>query len=182
MGGTVSAMPRKTRPPATTAQITIYAHQDVLTTPTAKLAISAKATNVILWRLAPTMRSATREFPTSVTSKTPHTPPASTVRAGNASQDVSQMPTAPMGTRARMIIFASTLPERFSSSRSLSEQRLDYDGSNGSFARFDGTLGGAENDAERTMMGGCYQAPLNAQLNGGTMVWQGTGSWAPKDI
>ena len=33
----------------------------------------------------------------------------------------------------------------------------DYDGSNGSRARFDGTLGGAENDAERTMMGGCYQ-------------------------
>ena len=33
----------------------------------------------------------------------------------------------------------------------------DYDGSNGSRARFDGTLGGSENDAERTMMGGCYQ-------------------------
>ena len=33
----------------------------------------------------------------------------------------------------------------------------DYDGSNGSSARFDGTLGGTENDAERTMMGGCYQ-------------------------
>ena len=33
----------------------------------------------------------------------------------------------------------------------------DYDGSNGSRARFDGTLDGAENDAERTMMGGCYQ-------------------------
>ena len=95
----------------------------------------------------------------------------------------------------------------------------DYDGSNGSAARFDGTLGGAENDAERTMMGGCYQvgpiytlsgnfqrssykstiicihenvpyqnadipsqAPLNAQVNGGTMVWQGAGTWAPLDI
>merc|ERR1711971_261479 len=55
-------------------------------------------------------------------------------------------------------------------------------GSNGSAARFDGTLGGAENDAERTMMGDCYQAPLNAQLNGGTMVWQGAGTWAPLDI
>jgi hypothetical protein len=58
----------------------------------------------------------------------------------------------------------------------------DYDGSSGSRARFDGTLGGAENDAERTMMGGCYQAPLNAQVNGGTMVWQGAGAWAPRDI
>ena len=37
----------------------------------------------------------------------------------------------------------------------------DYDGSNGSRARFDGTLGGAENDAERTMMGGCYQVGPN---------------------
>merc|ERR1712018_722655 len=34
----------------------------------------------------------------------------------------------------------------------------------------------------RTMMGGCYQAPLNAQVNGGTMVWQGTGTWTPRDI
>jgi len=58
----------------------------------------------------------------------------------------------------------------------------DYDGSNGSAARFDGTLNGAENDAERTMMGGCYQAPLNAQLFGGTMVWQGSQGWAPRDI
>ena len=39
----------------------------------------------------------------------------------------------------------------------------DYDGSNGSAARFDGTLNGAENDAERTMMGGCYQVgPIQA--------------------
>ena len=38
-------------------------------------------------------------------------------------QDVSQMPTALVGTHAR-ITFASTLPERSSSSRSLSEQRL----------------------------------------------------------
>merc|ERR1711953_640056 len=45
-----------------------------------------------------------------------------------------------------------------------------------------GTLNGAENDAERTMMGGCYQAPLNAQLEGGTMEWQGTQGWAPLDI
>merc|ERR1712037_1025256 len=26
------------------------------------------------------------------------------------------------------------------------------------------------------------QAPLNAQLNGGTMVWQGAGAWTPRDI
>ena len=42
----------------------------------------------------------------------------------------------------------------------------DYDGSSGSRARFDGTLGGAENDAERTMMGGCYQVDSIYTLGG----------------
>jgi len=62
---------------------------------------------------------------------------------------------------------------------------LDHAGStdfDGGKARFDGTLGGAEDDAEKSMMGGCYQAPLNAQLAGGTMTWQGAEGWAPKDI
>ena len=36
-------------------------------------------------------------------------------------------------------------------------ETTDYDGSSGSSARFDGTLGGAENGFERLMMGGCYQ-------------------------
>merc|ERR1719510_265770 len=121
--GMVSAMQQKTQPPATTAQITICAHQDALTTPTAMLATSAKPTNVLRTGLALTMHSATMGFPTSVTLKTPRTPPASTVRAGNANQDVSQMPTALVGTHAR-IIFASTLLEKFSSSRSPSGQRL----------------------------------------------------------
>merc|ERR1711971_1209496 len=87
------------------------------------LATSATATNVALSQPALTMHSATRGFPTSVTLKTHLTPPASTVRAGNANQVVSQMPTALVGTHAR-IIYASPLPEKFSSSRSPSEQRL----------------------------------------------------------
>ena len=61
-------------------------YQDVLTTPTASLATSATATNADLLQLALTMHSATRGFPTSATLKTHLTPPASTVRAGNANQ------------------------------------------------------------------------------------------------
>ena len=41
----------------------------------------------------------------------------------------------------------------------------DYDGSNGSKARFDGTLGGAEDENEKNMMGGCYSVRLFAQIN-----------------
>jgi len=58
----------------------------------------------------------------------------------------------------------------------------DYDGSNGSWARFDGTLNGAPDDDEKDMMGGCYEAPLNGQLHGGTLVWQGEGPWQPLSI
>ena len=42
---------------------------------------------------------------------------------------------------------------------------IDYDGSNDGAAMFDGTLGGVENDAERMMMGGCYQVGLNHNLS-----------------
>merc|ERR1711971_466340 len=93
-----------------------------LTTPTAKLATS-QATSVLRSQLALTTPSATRTSPTSVTLRTPLTPPASTVMAGNANQDVSQITTAPVGTHAR-IIYASIPPEKFSSSRSPSERRL----------------------------------------------------------
>ena len=37
---------------------------------------------------------------------------------------------------------------------------IDYDGSNGSKARFDGTLNGATDDQEKGMMGGCYGVSL----------------------
>ena len=73
---------------------------------------------------------------------------------------------------------------------------IDYDGSNGSKARFDGTLNGATDDQEKGMMGGCYgvsrlpiykhkkipQGPLNAQVNGGTMTWQGAKGWSPLSV
>merc|ERR1712243_208772 len=45
-------------------------------------------------------------------------------------------------------------------------------GSGGS-ARFDGELNGGQNDEEEAMIGGCFHAPLNNQLKGGTLNWQG---------
>jgi len=59
---------------------------------------------------------------------------------------------------------------------------VDYDGSNGSWARFDGKVNGAVDKAEKEMMGGCYEAPLNAQMNGGTVVWQGADGWEPASV
>ena len=44
---------------------------------------------------------------------------------------------------------------------------LDHAGStdfDGGKARFDGTLGGAEDDAEKSMMGGCYQVHLHFRV------------------
>ena len=44
---------------------------------------------------------------------------------------------------------------------------LDHAGStdfDGGKARFDGTLGGAEDDAEKSMMGGCYQVHLCSEF------------------
>jgi len=46
---------------------------------------------------------------------------------------------------------------------------------------FNGRLNGQEDQAEKNMMGGCYEGALNAQLNdGGSVSWMGEGTWAPQ--
>lgn len=52
----------------------------------------------------------------------------------------------------------------------------------GGSARFDGKLNGSQNDDEESMMGGCYRAPLNNQLNDGTLKWQADGTWTPSTV
>jgi len=48
-------------------------------------------------------------------------------------------------------------------------------------AVFDGKKNGHEDEGERTMMGTCYEAALNAQLsNGGSITWEGEGTWTPQ--
>ena len=107
-------------------------------TPTAKLDPNALAISASRWMFALTTRTATTESQTSVTLKTPRTPLASTVRAGNANQvnsssfcsrylhsqikDASLMPIALVDTLAR-ITSATILLGRFSSSRSRSEHK-----------------------------------------------------------
>jgi len=49
-------------------------------------------------------------------------------------------------------------------------------------ARFDGKLNGNQNDVEESMIGGCFHAPLNNQLNDGTLTWQGDGTWNPSTV
>jgi len=61
--------------------------------------------------------------------------------------------------------------------------RMDHAGSTdfgtGS-TEFNGRVNGHEDQAEKNMMGGCYEGPLNSQLNGGSISWEGEGTWAPK--
>merc|ERR1712107_311220 len=83
---------------------------------------SPLATSASQWMFALTTRTATTDFQTSVTSKTPRTPLASTVRAENANQHASLMPIALVDTLAR-ITSATILLGRFSSSRSRSEHK-----------------------------------------------------------
>eukprot|EP00092_Neocalanus_flemingeri_P020908 GFUD01022651.1.p1 GENE.GFUD01022651.1~~GFUD01022651.1.p1 ORF type:complete len:324 (+),score=96.56 GFUD01022651.1:35-1006(+) len=52
----------------------------------------------------------------------------------------------------------------------------------GGSARFDGTLNGAQNDEEESMIGGCFKAPLNNQLVAGTLKWKGDGTWNPTSV
>jgi len=52
----------------------------------------------------------------------------------------------------------------------------------GASARFDGQLNGAQNDEEEAMIGGCFHAPLNNQLKGGTLSWKGEGTWEPEFV
>jgi len=60
---------------------------------------------------------------------------------------------------------------------------LDREGSTefgaGGSANFDGTQNGSQNDVEENMMMGCFHAPLNNQLVGGTLKWEGEGTWSP---
>ena len=35
---------------------------------------------------------------------------------------------------------------------------------------------------ELAMMGGCYEAPLNAMVRGGKLSWQGDGIWVPESV
>ena len=37
-------------------------------------------------------------------------------------------------------------------------------------------------EEELAMMGGCYEAPLNAMVRGGKVVWQGDGVWVPESV
>jgi len=61
--------------------------------------------------------------------------------------------------------------------------RMDHAGSTdfgpGS-AEFNGRINGQEDQAEKNMMGGCYEGPLNSQLNGGSISWEGEGTWEPQ--
>jgi len=47
-------------------------------------------------------------------------------------------------------------------------------------AEFNGRINGQEDQAEKNMMGGCYEGPLNAQINGGWISWEGEGTWQPE--
>merc|ERR1719175_494443 len=47
-------------------------------------------------------------------------------------------------------------------------------------AEFNGRRNGQEDPAEKNMMGGCYEGPLNAQVNGGSVSWEGEGTWEPQ--
>jgi len=64
--------------------------------------------------------------------------------------------------------------------------KLDRDGTTefgpGGSARFDGKLNGSQNDDEESMIGGCFHAPLNNVFVGGTLNWQGAGTWEPLSV
>jgi hypothetical protein len=49
----------------------------------------------------------------------------------------------------------------------------------GESSRWAGSL---VDDEERTMLGGCYEAPLNAMVRGGSLEWRGEGVWVPDTV
>jgi len=53
----------------------------------------------------------------------------------------------------------------------------DDDFQSGSVAFFDG-----HSEEERTMMGSCFGAALNAEVMGGSLTWTGEGQWTPSSI
>ena len=53
----------------------------------------------------------------------------------------------------------------------------------GVIARFDGRSEEEEEEAEeRSLLGACYKAPLNARLTGGELEWRGSGDWRPASL
>ena len=63
---------------------------------------------------------------------------------------------------------------------------LDRQGSvefaDGQSSRWDGERGEEVDEDELAMMGGCYEAPLNAMVRGGKLAWQGDGIWVPESV
>jgi len=63
--------------------------------------------------------------------------------------------------------------------------KLDHAGSTdfgAGSAEFNGRRNGQEDQAEKNMMGGCYEGPLNSQINGGSISWEGAGTWEPASV
>lgn len=52
----------------------------------------------------------------------------------------------------------------------------------GQSSRWDGERGEEVDEQELAMMGGCYEAPLNAMVRGGKISWQGDGIWVPESV
>jgi len=63
---------------------------------------------------------------------------------------------------------------------------LDREGkvefADGQSSRWDGERGEEVDEEELAMMGGCYEAPLNAMVRGGKLAWQGDGIWVPESV
>jgi len=53
---------------------------------------------------------------------------------------------------------------------------LDHDGLTDYDGSADAVFGG---EADREIMGGCYESPLNGELKGGQITWSKPGTWAP---
>ena len=52
----------------------------------------------------------------------------------------------------------------------------------GSVATWTGLVEGEEVEEEQVKLGACYKAPLNAQVTGGEVEWQGPGLWSPASV
>ena len=52
----------------------------------------------------------------------------------------------------------------------------------GQSSRWDGEKREEVDKEELAMMGGCYEAPLNAMVRGGKLSWQGDGIWVPESV
>lgn len=66
------------------------------------------------------------------------------------------------------------------STNTLDHTGLDFTA--GGSARFDGLAEGEDNEVEKSKMGACFKAPLNAQVRGGRLTWLGSGTWTPESV